>query len=224
MHNEHRGRKCWGDFLGAGRSHGFPILSGESSPSPLSMLNLARESLALQQVNIDIWQYSLLRLITWAVCNTEFFMPTQGSHINFYYIGNLCYHCLEAQIISKALSHFSLFLRSRILKVKRGLESQTLGVDCCNKSTYTTEFNVSATRGQHLATICSLSVANEGKKKPKTFHNKGKSKPLLIVRSSDLSLKRRLVIPMETQDSTSTAVLGLNRTVPCPALYCYISQ
>lgn len=34
------------DFRSAGRSLGFPVSPGESSPSPLPMLNLAGESAA----------------------------------------------------------------------------------------------------------------------------------------------------------------------------------
>lgn len=51
---------------------------------------------------------------------------------------------------------------------------------------------------------------------PKPLHNKGKSKHLLIVHSSDLILKRRLIFRMETRDATSNAVLSLNRTALCP--------
>lgn len=57
--------------------------------------------------------------------------------------------------------------------------------------------------------------------KPKPLHNK-ESKHLLIVSSSDLILKRRLIFRMKTRDSTSNAVLSLNRTALCPVLYCYI--
>lgn len=61
-----------------------------------------------------------------------------------------------------------------------------------------------------------------GNEKPKPLHNKVKSKHLLIVYSSDLILTRRLIFRMETRDSTSNAVLGLNRTALCPVQYCYI--